>query len=136
MLSPGQVAIAPGDFHMSVERDGATVRVATSQGARENSCRPSVDVLFRSVARAFGPHALAVVMTGMGRDGVSGCEEIRAAGGQVIAQDESSSVVWGMPGLVVKADLADEVVSLNGLAAALTDRVSVGRTPAGDLVGR
>lgn len=136
LLSPGQVSIAPGDFHMTVERDGAAVRVATSQGDLENSCRPSVDVLFRSVARAFGPHALAVVMTGMGRDGVAGCREIRAAGGQVIAQDESTSVVWGMPGLVVKADLADQIVSLNGLAAALSERVSAGRTPAGDLVGR
>jgi two-component system chemotaxis response regulator CheB len=136
VLRPGEVSIAPGDFHMTVERDGAAVRVATSQGDLENSCRPSVDVLFRSVARAFGPHALAVVMTGMGRDGVAGSQEIRAAGGQVIAQDESTSVVWGMPGLVVKADLADQIVSLNGLATALTERVSAGRTAAGDLVGR
>jgi two-component system, chemotaxis family, protein-glutamate methylesterase/glutaminase len=138
VLAPGQASIAPGDFHMTVERerDGAAVRVAIGHGPRENSCRPSVDVLFRSVARAYGPHALAVVMTGMGQDGVAGCREIRSAGGQVIVQDESSSVVWGMPGLVVKADLADQIVPLHGLAAAIAERVRVARAGMGDLVGR
>ena len=83
----------------------------------EQSCRPSVDVLFRSVAAAYGPAALAVVLTGMGRDGQAGCEAIRAAGGQVLAQDEATSVVWGMPGQVARAGLADRVLPLDELGA-------------------
>ena len=136
ILKPGDVWIAPGDFHLAVERSGTAVVTRIHQDARENSCRPSVDVLFRSVARTFGPHAMAVVMTGMGRDGVAGCYEIRAAGGQILVQDEASAVVWGMPGLVVKAGLADQVVPLSGLAEAITDRVSQHRWTTGDLVGR
>ena len=136
VLRPGDALIAPGDFHMEVEREGAAVVVRTHQSSRENSCRPSVDVLFRSVAQTYGPHALAVVMTGMGRDGVNGCQDIRAAGGQTVVQDEASSVVWGMPGLVVKAELADQVVPLSALADVITDRVSRHRWKQGDLVGR
>ena len=136
ILKPGDVWIAPGDFHLSVERSGTAVVTRLHQEARENSCRPSVDVLFRSVARTFGPHAMAVVMTGMGRDGVAGCHEIRAAGGQILVQDEASAVVWGMPGLVVKAGLADQIVPLSELAEAITDRVSQHRCTIGDLVGR
>ena len=136
ILKPGDVWIAPGDFHMAVERSGTAVVTRIHQDARENSCRPSVDVLFRSVAQTFGPHAMAVVMTGMGRDGVAGCHEIRAAGGQILVQDEASAVVWGMPGLVVKAGLADQIVPLSGLAEAITDRVSQHRWTQGDLVGR
>ena len=111
VLAPGRAWIAPGDFHMAVERDGDAVRSDDPQELPENSCRPAVDVLFRSVASVYGPHVLAVVMTGMGQDGVRGCEEIRAAGGQIIVQDEASSVVWGMPGFVVKAGLADQVAA-------------------------
>jgi two-component system chemotaxis response regulator CheB len=136
ILKPGDVWLAPGDFHMSVERSGTAVVTRIHQDARENSCRPAVDVLFRSVARTCGPHALAVVMTGMGRDGLAGCREIRAAGGQILVQDEASAVVWGMPGLVVKAGLADQIVPLSGLAEAITDRVSQHRWTNGDLVGR
>jgi two-component system chemotaxis response regulator CheB len=79
---------------------------------------------------------MAVVMTGMGRDGVAGCQAIHAAGGQILVQDEASAVVWGMPGLVVKAGLADQVVPLDGLAEAITDRASQHRWTKGDLVGR
>jgi two-component system chemotaxis response regulator CheB len=136
ILKPGDVWIAPGDFHMSAERSGTSVVTRIHQDARENSCRPSVDVLFRSVAQTFGPHAMAVVMTGMGRDGVAGCHEIRAAGGQILVQDEASAVVWGMAGLVVKAGLADQIVPLSGLADAITDGVSQHRWTKGDLVGR
>jgi two-component system chemotaxis response regulator CheB len=135
-LKPGEVWIAPGDFHVSVERSGTAIVTRIHQDARENSCRPSVDVLFRSVAQTFGPHAMAVVMTGMGRDGVAGCHAIRAAGGQILVQDKASAVVWGMPGLVVKAGLADQIVPLSGLAEAITDRVSQHRWTKGDLVGR
>jgi two-component system chemotaxis response regulator CheB len=136
MLNPGEAWIAPGDSHMVVERTAAGVMVNVRQESPENSCRPSVDVLFRSVAQVFGQNALAVVMTGMGRDGVAGCQEIRDAGGQILVQDQPSSVVWGMPGLVVKADLADQVVPLYRLAQVITDRVTAHRLKTGDLVGR
>jgi len=122
-LAPGHAWIAPGDFHMSVERDGDEIRLLTDRGAAENSCRPSADVLFRSVARVYGPNVLGVVMTGMGQDGLRGSEHVRAAGGQVIVQDEASSVVWGMPGNVAKAGLADAIVPLKELGAEIVDRV-------------
>lgn len=122
-LAPGHAWIAPGDFHMSVERDGEEVRIVTDRRAPENSCRPAADVLFRSVAQVYGAHVLAVVMTGMGQDGFRGCEQIRAAGGQVIVQDEASSVVWGMAGIVSKAGLADQIVPLKGLAPEIVERV-------------
>jgi len=122
-LAPGNAWIAPGDFHMKVERDGDEIRLLTDRSAPENSCRPSVDVLFRSVADVYGSHVLAVVMTGMGQDGLRGCEHVHAAGGQIIVQDEASSVVWGMPGFVAKAGLAAQVVPLKRLGAEIVDRV-------------
>jgi two-component system chemotaxis response regulator CheB len=94
-------------------------RLRIHEGPPENYCRPAVDVLFRSVARVYGPGALAIVLTGMGQDGLRGCETIRAAGGAVLAQDEASSVVWGMPGAVCHAGLADGVLPLNRLSAAV-----------------
>lgn len=100
ILRPSCAWIAPGDFHMGLVREGKTTRLALNQEPPQNSCRPPVDVLFESVARGYGAHALAVVLTGMGSDGVRGAQCIRAAGGQVIIQDEASSVVWGMPGSV------------------------------------
>jgi len=115
-LSAGGAWIAPGDFHLSLVRHGAEVRTKLHQSPPENSCRPAVDVLFRSVAEVYGPNVLAVVLTGMGYDGQRGCEAIRAAGGRVIAQDEASSVVWGMPGAVVRAGLADEILPLSRVA--------------------
>jgi len=126
----GQVFIAPGDHHMVVERVGLRDHIALNQGPLENSCRPAVDVLFRSVSDVFGPAALSVVMTGMGQDGMRGCEVIRENGGYVLAQDEKSSVVWGMPGAVVDAGLADEVLPLNQLAEAVVRRAHIGRASA------
>jgi two-component system chemotaxis response regulator CheB len=99
-LSPGRAWIAPGNFHMVVKRTGLVRHLELNQNPPENSCRPAVDVLFRSVAVAYGFNTLAVVMTGMGADGVIGTQHIRDAGGDVIIQDEASSIVWGMPGLV------------------------------------
>ncbi len=90
-------------------------RLNLNQGPQENSCRPAVDVLFRSVAPAYGANVLGVVMTGMGADGVLGAQEIRDAGGDVIIQDEASSVVWGMPGLVHASGLADARLSSRSL---------------------
>ncbi|HEX3103970.1 MAG TPA: chemotaxis response regulator protein-glutamate methylesterase [Terriglobales bacterium] len=128
-LSPGHAWIAPGNFHMKVIRTGLSSRLNLNQDAPENSCRPAVDVLFRSVAKAYGASVLAVVMTGMGCDGVRGAQEIREAGGNVIIQDERSSVVWGMPGLVHASGLDDACYPLNQLAAEITRRVLHSRQP-------
>jgi two-component system chemotaxis response regulator CheB len=123
-LFAGDVWIAPGDFHMAVERKDGVVRIQTHQNAPENFCRPSADVLFRSVVEAYGSHVLAVVMTGMGQDGLQGCQRIHAAGGQIIVQDEASSVIWGMPRFIARAGLADQVLPLNELAPEIIERVS------------
>jgi two-component system, chemotaxis family, protein-glutamate methylesterase/glutaminase len=128
-VEPGQVWIAPGDHHMVVRRDGTTVRLATNQDPQENSCRPAADVLFRSVADAYGGRALAVVLTGMGQDGLRGCERLLEGGGRVLAQDEASSVVWGMPGYVARAGLADRVLPLDQIANEIVRRVRAGRLP-------
>jgi two-component system chemotaxis response regulator CheB len=126
-LSPGHAWIAPGNFHMTVVRAGVGHRLDLNQGPQENSCRPAVDVLFRSLATAYGAGVLGVVMTGMGSDGVLGAQDIRDAGGDVIIQDEASSVVWGMPGLVHASGLADAAYPLDVLASEITRRVLQGR---------
>jgi two-component system, chemotaxis family, protein-glutamate methylesterase/glutaminase len=123
VLSAGHAWIAPGNFHMKVIRVGLSSRLNLNQGPPENSCRPAVDVLFRSVAAAYGANVLGVVMTGMGSDGVLGAQDIRDAGGDVIIQDEASSVVWGMPGLVHASGLADAAYPLDHLATEITRRV-------------
>lgn len=128
-LQPGRAYIAPGDFHMVVAQNDGIVRIRTHQGPPENSCRPAVDVLFRSVAEVYGEHALGVIMTGMGQDGLRGCQSIRDAGGQILAQDAATSVVWGMPGFVANAGLAYKVLPLEQLAGEIVQRVSRDRLP-------
>lgn len=128
-LRPGEVVLAPGDHHVALHQRGATVTTQVAQGPPENSCRPSVDVLFRSAARLYGPGTLAVVLTGMGRDGWSGCGAVRAAGGQVVVQDEDTSVVWGMPRVVSDAGLADAVLPLEDIAGAIVERATRARRP-------
>jgi len=128
-LSPGHAWIAPGNFHMKVIHAGMGWSLNLNQGPQENSCRPAVDVLFRSVAAAYGANVLGVVMTGMGSDGVLGAQDIRDAGGDVIIQDEASSVVWGMPGLVHASGLADAAYPLDHLATEITRRVLQSRGP-------
>jgi two-component system, chemotaxis family, protein-glutamate methylesterase/glutaminase len=128
IVQPGQAWVAPGDFHMTVAKVGAVTRILTNQNPPENSCRPSVDALFRSVAQVYGAGTLAVVMTGMGQDGLLGCTSIHDAGGQILAQDEQTSVVWGMPGFVVKAGLADAVLPLGKLASEIVRRVRESRS--------
>lgn len=115
-VASGHVYIAPGDHHLLVEKAGADVRLRLTQTPPENHCRPSADPMFRSVSAAFGARVLAVVLTGMGADGRRGCETIRARGGRVLVQDEASSVVWGMPGAVVAAGLADAVLPVPEIA--------------------
>lgn len=119
----GWVYVAPGNYHMTVKRVGTSTRIATNQEQPENSCRPAVDVLFRSVVDVYGAACLGVIMTGMGQDGLRGCEQIREAGGQIISQDEETSVVWGMPGFVAKAGLSHQVLPLNEIAAEILRRV-------------
>lgn len=127
-IRPGHAWIAPGNYHMTISRQLLERRIKLNQDAPENSCRPAVDVLFRSVAAAYGPGTLAVVMTGMGSDGVQGAKSIHELGGEVIVQDESSSVVWGMPGLVHAAGEADGVYPLKHLAGEIVRRVMQGRS--------
>jgi len=129
VLSPGHSWIAPGNFHMTVARAGVNWRLELNQDPPEHSCRPAVDVLFRSVAAVCRANVLGVVMTGMGSDGVLGAQHIREAGGEVIIQDEPSSVVWGMPGLVYAAGQADAVYPLDQLAPEITRRVLQSRAP-------
>jgi two-component system chemotaxis response regulator CheB len=126
-VGPGHAWMAPGDFHMIVRKEGAVVRIQIHQGPPENSCRPSADVLFRSAAEAYGAHVLAVVLTGMGQDGLRGCERIHEVGGQVFVQDEASSVVWGMPRFVVNAGLADKVLPLRQLGTEIMRSVGAYR---------
>ncbi len=129
VLLAGRALVCPGDHHLELLRLGAQVRVLLNQGPPENSCRPSVDVLFRSAASAYGGGVLGVILTGMGQDGVAGCRWVREAGGQVLVQDEATSVVWGMPGAVVRAGLADRVVPLPEMAPEIVSRLRRGRTP-------
>jgi len=120
---PGQVQVAPGDYHMVVKRQATRVVLGVNQDPAENASRPAVDVLFRSVVDVYGAGTLGVILTGMGQDGLRGCERIREIGGQVFTQDEASSVVWGMPGCVTRAGLANQVLPLNQLAAEIVKRV-------------
>ena len=136
VVKPGEVYVAPGDFHMTVKRVGRDVRIALNQDPPENSCRPAVDVMMRSMPAIYGSRILAVILTGMGQDGLRGCELIREAGGRVIVQDEASSVVWGMPGFVARAGLAEAVLPLPDMARGISAIVSgVAARPALTLAG-
>jgi len=112
-IRPSDVLIAPGGRHLEIASDGGNARVRLTDDPPENSCRPAADVLFRSAARLWGSGTLGIVLTGMGRDGLQGSRQIVEAGGAVIAQDEFTSVVWGMPGEIVRAGLADAVLPLS-----------------------
>ena len=112
-VEPGKILIAPGDFHLKVLSTAGGAHVYLDQSPPENSCRPAVDALFASAGKVYGSAVIAVILTGMGQDGLRGTEMIKALGGTVIAQDDASSVVWGMPGAVVHAGLADVVLPLN-----------------------
>lgn len=127
VIERGHAYIAPGGRHMEVQRRGTQVVLHLQDGPPENSCRPAVDVLFRSVAAVFGRSALAVVMTGMGQDGLRGCELVREQRGHVVVQDEASSVVWGMPGVVATAGYADRILPLNQIAGEICRRVRESR---------
>lgn len=118
-VEAGRVHLAPGDFHMTVRRSGTDVRLHLDQGAPENFCRPAVDPMLRSIVEVWNGRVLAVILTGMGHDGEKGCRAVVDAGGSVIAQDEASSVVWGMPGAVARAGLCSAVLPLGEIAASI-----------------
>jgi two-component system chemotaxis response regulator CheB len=124
-LYPGRVLVAPGGFHMVLRRAGSGYRVSVKDGPRVCYQRPSVDVLFRSVADEAGPNAVAALLTGMGSDGASGLSQIRQAGGATIAQNEESCVVFGMPREAIKMNAAAQVLPLQQVAPALLRLVSV-----------
>jgi two-component system chemotaxis response regulator CheB len=111
-IAPNRVYVAPGDFHMLVEARHGLPHLRLTQTPPENHCRPSADPMLRSVAAVYGPAVLSVVLTGMGEDGRRGSEDLRRLGGRVIAQDEATSVVWGMPGAVVEAGIVEKVLPL------------------------
>lgn len=121
MIMSGNVYIAPGNRHLIVERDGAKYVCRLNDGPPVNRHKPSVDVMFRSVAQSAGPNALAVMLTGMGDDGARGMKEMHEAGARTIAQDEKSSVVWGMPGAAVKLGCVDTVMPLQAIAGKIMD---------------
>ena len=127
VLQPGDVWIAPGNFHMTVQNHKTDRVLHLDQNAQENSCRPAVDALFRSVAAVYGSRCLGVILTGMGKDGLSGSGEIRQRGGRIFAQDEASSVVWGMPRAVAEAGHADRVLPLSQIATGITDAARCGK---------
>lgn len=121
---PGKIYIAPGDYHMIPKAAGASVKIALTQTPPVNFCRPAVDPMFEALAAVYGKNLLAVVLTGMGQDGAEGAKFINARGGNVLAQDEATSVVWGMPGAVTKAGQAKLVLPLNDIPVAIMRALS------------
>lgn len=126
VLRAGVVYIAPGDRHLELTRSGDDALVGLGDGPPENSCRPAADVLFRAAVQVYGAGVLAVVLTGMGRDGLRGCQAVRAAGGQVVVQDPDTAVIGSMPASVADAGLAHAVLPLDQIAADLVRRAHAG----------
>lgn len=127
VVEAGRGYLAPGGRHMTVAQADGQTRVHLNDDPPENSCRPAVDILFRSAAAVYGPRLLAVILTGMGKDGLRGCELVREHGGRILAQDEATSVVWGMPRAVFEAGLADAVLPLEQFPDELVRLTRVGR---------
>lgn len=116
-IEPERIYIAPGDFHMTVRRvSGTQVTLHLDQSPQENFCRPAVDPMLRSVAKAYGASALGIILTGMGHDGADGAKALVTAGGAVIAQDQATSVVWGMPQAAARAGVCSAILPLNEIA--------------------
>ncbi len=122
-LRDGQIYVAPGDYHMVIEKNGLNSELRIVQTPPENFCRPAVDVMLRSLVDAFGPQVLVVMLTGMGQDGLKGSEQVVEAGGSVIAQDQETSVVWGMPGAVATNGLCTKVLPIDQLGPFLSSSV-------------
>ncbi len=129
-VEAGTIWIARGDYHMALRKEGLRVFLEANQDAPENSCRPAADVLFRSAVQVWGAGTLGVVLTGMGSDGLRGSKLIHERGGRVLAQNEASSVVWGMPGYVARANIAEAILPLDKIAPEIVRQVSGDSRPA------
>ena len=127
-VEPGNGYLAPGGKHMKVVQEDSVARVYLNEDPPENSCRPAVDVLFRSAAEAYGSRLLAMVLTGMGKDGLRGCEAVRSRGGRILVQDEATSVVWGMPGQTAATGACSAVLPLPEIAPKIVRLFSGERT--------
>ncbi len=127
VLVSGRVYVAPGDYHLIVRNPGKGLMAYLSHGDKENFCRPAADPMLRSLVALAGASPLAVVLTGMGHDGLAGCEAVVKAGGTVLAQDESSSVVWGMPGAVAQRGLCAAIAPPETLAEMAGNLIKTGR---------
>ena len=119
LLRPGCIGIAPGDQHLELTRSPEGLRASLNRGPPENSCRPAVDVLFRSAVHVCGSRVLGVVLTGMGQDGLAGSRQVKEAGGHILVQSGETCVVWGMPRVVEEAGLADQVIAIQHLGQRL-----------------
>jgi two-component system chemotaxis response regulator CheB len=128
-VEPGTMWVAPGGAHLTIAAAGPRVSFRLDHGPEQNGCRPAVDPLFRSAARVFGAGTLALVLTGMGHDGLAGAHAVHDAHGRVLVQDEASSVVWGMPGAIARAGLADAVVPLAQMGGELRARARRDQRP-------
>lgn len=127
VLKPGTIYVAPGGKHMILEKDAGAVKVRLTDDPPVNFCKPAVDPLFDSVAKAYGSAALSVILTGMGHDGADGVKTIASGGGSVITQDEATSVVWGMPGAAAQTGVCCEILPLNQIGPKIA-RVLKGNT--------
>ena len=118
-IRPGHTYIAPGEKHLLIRSGGDRPVVDLKEGAPENFCRPSANPMLRSLVDVYGTRVLAVVLTGMGSDGLDGARAVAKGGGWIVAQDQETSVVWGMPGAIVQEGLANEVLPLDRVATAI-----------------
>jgi two-component system, chemotaxis family, protein-glutamate methylesterase/glutaminase len=125
LVEPGRVLIAPGDYHMKIGLRGGRMSVQLDQSPHLNSCRPAVDALLESLASSYRGAVLTTILTGMGQDGLRGAAALHALGGQVIVQDEATSVVWGMPGAVANAGLSDSTVPLDRIVDQIESRLKI-----------
>jgi len=123
-LQPGRIALAPGDYHMEIVGAPGNATVRLNQNPPENFCRPAVDPMFRSLVPVYGDRILGVILTGMGSDGLKGSRVVVDAGGEIVAQDEESSVVWGMPGAVATAGVCTAVLPLDDLPGYVSGRIA------------
>jgi two-component system chemotaxis response regulator CheB len=117
VVKPGHIYVAPGDYHMLVARAGKEIVLRVNQDPPVNFCRPAADPMFRSIGEVYGKHVLAAVLTGMGRDGADGAEAIATHGGMVIAQDEETSVVYGMPRVAAERGVCSKILPIQKIAA-------------------
>ncbi|AIL65652.1 Chemotaxis response regulator protein-glutamate methylesterase [Rickettsiales bacterium Ac37b] len=120
IVRPGTIYLAPGNFHMVAHKISEEIRVAINQDPPKNYCRPSADLMIDSLVDIYGASLLLIILTGMGKDGLDGATKLVQKGGQVIVQDEKSSIVWGMPGAVVNAGLCSTILSINDMASYIT----------------